>query len=71
MVQEFRKKLQAGIASQFIDHGPYHSLYFTDPNGLNLEITFRLTTRDQEVALRKVARRTLDSWVSRSADQRR
>ena len=63
-VQEYRARLSAaGIPNSYIDHGPYHSLYFIDPNGLNLEITFKAPgTREYENASRQIARKTLDDW---------
>jgi glyoxylase I family protein len=38
-IQHFQKKLKAaGVKVDYVDHGVYHSIYFTDPNGLNLEL---------------------------------
>jgi len=62
-VQMFRTRLSAaGIPNNYIDHGPYHSLYFCDPNGLNLEITFKTASNELELMLRSSARSTLDDW---------
>lgn len=65
-VQNYRERLtNAGIQTMFIDHGLYRSLYFTDPNGINLEITYKIEgTADFEVKSRKVARKLLDSWIA-------
>jgi hypothetical protein len=42
----------------------YHSLYFNDPNGINLEITYKTKgTAEHEVKARKVARSLLDAWT--------
>ncbi len=66
-VQAYRKKLTAaGVESKYIDHGMYHSLYFNDPNGINLEITYKTKgTAEHEVKARKVARSLLDAWTSK------
>jgi glyoxylase I family protein len=66
IVQDYRQRLMAaGIEAHYVDHGFYHSLYFTDPNGINLEITHKLEhALDFEAKMRKVARPLLDSWTA-------
>jgi hypothetical protein len=47
----------------YIDHGQYHSLYFNDPNSLNLEITFKAPgTIEFETLSRKTAHSILSDW---------
>lgn len=64
-VQAFRSRLEdAGIETQFVDHGMYHSLYFRDPNDILLEITFKTEgTAEFESKARKVARKLFDQWL--------
>lgn len=66
-VQSFRTRLEAaGVKTQYVDHGLYHSLYFTDPNGINLEVTYKPPgTADFEAKSRKIASKLLDDWVAR------
>jgi len=66
-VQSFRTRLEAaGVETQYVDHGLYHSLYFTDPNGINLEVTYKAPgTADFEAKSRKIASQLLDDWVAK------
>jgi catechol 2,3-dioxygenase-like lactoylglutathione lyase family enzyme len=61
----FRKRLQAaGVAFWEEDHGPQHSLYFPDPNGVILEITTPasvLGEPDSEALARAAA------WIAQTA----
>lgn len=67
IVQKFRRRLEvAGIETRYTDHGVYHSLYFTDPNGHNLEITCKPPSNAEFTGKsRKVARAIFDDWVAR------
>ncbi len=64
-VQNYRAKLEAaGVPTNFIDHGLYHSLYFTDPNGINLEITFKPGgTAEFEAKSRKIVNDLFNDWL--------
>jgi catechol 2,3-dioxygenase-like lactoylglutathione lyase family enzyme len=66
-VQEFRRRLEeAGADTRYTDHGVYHSLYFTDPNGHNLEITYKPASHAEFVGKsRKVVREVFKSWVTK------
>jgi catechol 2,3-dioxygenase-like lactoylglutathione lyase family enzyme len=69
LVQDFRQRLEkAGIAAHYIDHDIYHSLYFTDPNGHNLEITFRPESNVEFMGKsRKVAHQIFEGWTAKRA----
>jgi catechol 2,3-dioxygenase-like lactoylglutathione lyase family enzyme len=64
-VMGFKAKLDAaGIANEYMDHGVFHSLYFNDPNGLNLEFVTRVpATAEYDRASRLSARRDLAQWL--------
>jgi glyoxylase I family protein len=65
-VQDYRQRLEAaGIEVQYIDHaGMYHSLYFRDPNGLLLEVTYKPEgTAEFEAKARLVAAQIMDDWI--------
>jgi glyoxylase I family protein len=67
MVQNYRRKLEAaGVPTNYIDHGQYHSIYFTDPNGINLEITFKPeATAEFEAKSRKIASDLFNDWLAK------
>ncbi len=51
-------------------HGIIHSIYFFDPNGHRLELTYRSGTPDQMAELKRVAPLMLDEWsVTKKAPQ--
>ena len=51
-------------------HGIIHSIYFFDPNGHRLELTYRSGTPDQMTELKRVAPLMLDEWsVTKKAPQ--
>jgi glyoxylase I family protein len=72
-VQEFRRRLEkAGVATRYTDHGVYHSLYFTDPDGHNLEITYKPASNAEfEGKSRKVVREIFNSWAAKRSRYRR
>jgi len=61
----FKSKLDAaGIQNMYMDHGVFHSLYFNDPNGLNLEFVTKASGYDDfDRAARLSARSDLDRWL--------
>ncbi len=65
IIQSYRERLEAaGVATKYIDHGLYHSLYFSDPNGLNLELTHKPAgTVAFEAKIRKISRKLIDDWI--------
>ena len=65
-VMRFKSKLDAaGIANMYMDHGVFHSLYFNDPNGLNLEFVTKAQGYDEfDRAARVSARSDLKRWLS-------
>ena len=73
IVQEFRRRLEeAGVATRYTDHGVYHSLYFADPDGLNLEITCKPASNAEFVEKsRKVVREIFNGWVAKRSCYRR
>jgi len=64
-VMGFKAKLDAaGIANEYMDHGVFHSLYFNDPNGLNLEFVTRVpATAEYDRTARLSARHDLAQWL--------
>ena len=51
-------------------HGIIHSIYFFDPNGHRLELTYRSGTPQQMAELKRVAPLMLDEWsVTKKAPQ--
>jgi glyoxylase I family protein len=49
----------------YMDHGVFHSLYFNDPNGLNLEFVTKAQGYDEfDRAARVSARSDLKRWLS-------
>jgi glyoxylase I family protein len=63
-IADFKARLDAaGIPSKYIDHEVYHSLYFNDPNGLNMEfVTKSPVTDEYEKMAAQVARRDMELW---------
>jgi catechol 2,3-dioxygenase-like lactoylglutathione lyase family enzyme len=66
IVQEFRRRLEeARVATRYTDHSVYHSLYFADPDGHNLEIAYKPPASVEFMGKsRKVARQVFNGWVS-------
>jgi len=64
-VMGFKAKLDAaGIANMYMDHAVFHSLYFNDPNGLNLEFVTKVpATAEHDRAARLSARLDLTQWL--------
>jgi catechol 2,3-dioxygenase-like lactoylglutathione lyase family enzyme len=61
----FRSRLQAAaVAFWEEDHGPQHSLYFPDPNGVILEITTPATTLGEPDP---TARTRAEAWIAQGA----
>ena len=61
---DFKTKLEgAGTKVSYVDHGAFHSIYFVDPNGLNLELC-SLPAIAEEFAYRasKIAHEELRKW---------
>lgn len=70
ILMDWRDKLNAGGVPCFgpIDHGFVKSVYFSDPNGLPLEITTRAADHDSIMAEEaKTARAVIDAWTARKA----
>jgi glyoxylase I family protein len=65
----YRKRLEeAGYAGRYIDHGAFHSLYVTDPNGMNLELTYTPPAAEGDLLRAEaVAHDVLKEWVSTRA----
>jgi glyoxylase I family protein len=64
-VMQFKAKLDAaGITNMYMDHGVFHSLYFNDPNGLNLEFVTKAEGYEEfDRASRVSARTDLNRWM--------
>ncbi|MBF6570796.1 MAG: VOC family protein [Candidatus Binataceae bacterium] len=64
--EEVKRRLEAaGYKTDVIDHGYCRSLYFTDPNGLNLEFAVDHPDWDKIVALRTAsAHDDLKKWIA-------
>jgi glyoxylase I family protein len=63
-IEHFKTKLEAnGTKTTYVDHGAFHSIYFVDPNGLNLELC-SLPAIAEEFAYRasKIAHDELKKW---------
>ncbi|MFZ4688063.1 MAG: VOC family protein [Polymorphobacter sp.] len=70
MMIEWRDKLNAAGVPCFgpIDHGFVQSVYFSDPNGLPLEITTRVAVHDAIMAQEAAhARAIVDGWTAKKA----
>lgn len=69
IVQDFRQRLaKAGIPNRYTDHDVYHSLYFDDPDGHHLEITFKPESNAEFLGKsRKVVREIFDAWIRKRA----
>jgi glyoxylase I family protein len=67
VLDEFKRRLAAAnVPTMLLDHGVYHSLYFNDPNGLNLELLATTPiTMEHECKSTIVARRELRTWMQR------
>jgi catechol 2,3-dioxygenase-like lactoylglutathione lyase family enzyme len=65
VLKDFEQRLTAAnIRTMLVDHLVYHSLYFNDPNGLNLElVTTTPITDEHERKSTTVARRELATWM--------
>ena len=70
-VMRFKRRLdEAGINNMYMDHEVFHSLYFNDPNGLNLEIVTKVpATIDYERSARITAREDLGRWMQQRSEQ--
>jgi catechol 2,3-dioxygenase-like lactoylglutathione lyase family enzyme len=69
----FQRRLEENGVAVFgpIDHHFCHSIYFFDPNGLNLEFTVRDGKHDAILAEEAAnGPRVMGEWVSRTADVR-
>jgi catechol 2,3-dioxygenase-like lactoylglutathione lyase family enzyme len=67
---EWRNKLNAAGVPCFgpIDHGFVKSVYFSDPNGLPLEITARVAAHDAIMAQEAShARAVVDGWTAKKS----
>jgi catechol 2,3-dioxygenase-like lactoylglutathione lyase family enzyme len=72
-IEYFRRKLEAnGVKHSYVDHGAFHSIYFEDPNGLNLELC-TLPEIAEEFGYRaaKIAHDELKKWQKIRATVRR
>jgi len=69
VVQDFRQRLEkAGIINRYTDHDVYHSLYFDDPDGHHLEVTFKPESNAEFIGKsRKVVREIFDAWSQKRA----
>jgi glyoxylase I family protein len=65
-VRAWKERIEgAGIPVMPIDHGYCYSIYFHDPNGMEVEITTRVAkTREIMDAAGRTARTTLDRWLA-------
>jgi catechol 2,3-dioxygenase-like lactoylglutathione lyase family enzyme len=52
------------------DHGIIRSIYFFDPNGVRLELTTRITGRDELARGIPEARAALEAWTAEKAARR-
>ena len=70
IVQNYKRRLnEVGIANRYTDHGVYHSLYFNDPDGFNLEITYKPPSNAEfEGKSRKVVRELFNSWTAKRSN---
>jgi catechol 2,3-dioxygenase-like lactoylglutathione lyase family enzyme len=64
-VIQYKEKLKiAGKKSRYIEHGDDCSIYFVDPNGINLEILYESPReRNESTVERNIARGILEDWV--------
>jgi catechol 2,3-dioxygenase-like lactoylglutathione lyase family enzyme len=72
-LKHFQTKLEAArIKYSYIDHGAFHSVYFEDPNGLNLELC-SVPPVGEEFGYRaaKIAHDELKNWQKIRATVRR
>lgn len=62
----FKKKLvDAGVEVFETDHGYCYSIYFHDPNGMQVELTTQVPVTDEMMSeVGPHARETLDRWLS-------
>jgi catechol 2,3-dioxygenase-like lactoylglutathione lyase family enzyme len=68
-LEAFRTRISAAGVTVFgpIDHHFVHSIYFYDPNGINLEITYRDAAHDRIMAEEgSQARALMDRWTERT-----
>jgi catechol 2,3-dioxygenase-like lactoylglutathione lyase family enzyme len=73
-VMAFKARLDAHGVPAFgpIDHHFCHSLYFYDPNGINVEITVRDPRHDAIMAAEaQNARALMAEWTSRTVEQKK
>jgi glyoxylase I family protein len=69
-VMQFKAKLDAaGVKNMYMDHVVFHSLYFNDPNGLNLEFVTKVPVTDEfDRTAKESAHCDLAQWLeSRSS----
>ena len=72
-MMDFKARLDAADIPCFgpIDHHFVHSIYFYDPNGLNLEITCRDASHDQVMETEAAnAKAVIAAWTARTAAQK-
>jgi glyoxylase I family protein len=64
-IMGFKARLDAaGVSNMYMDHEVFHSLYFNDPNGLNLEFVTKVpATAEYDRTARVEARRNLTGWL--------
>ncbi len=63
-IEYFKKRLESfDIDVEYIDHGAFHSIYFTDPNGLNVEFaSFTPVTEEFLYRAANTAHDELKKW---------
>lgn len=68
VLELWRQRLQrAGVQFSTIDHGFLHSLYFYDPNGIRLEITWKTPSyASQMEGERAAAHQKIVEWTKRT-----
>jgi catechol 2,3-dioxygenase-like lactoylglutathione lyase family enzyme len=72
-IMAFKARLDAAGVPCFgpLDHHFVHSIYFYDPNGINVEITCRDPKHDAIMANEAAsARQIIDTWTARTAAQK-
>lgn len=72
-VVEAKRRLEAAGVDVLgvTDHGFVQSIYFFDPNGIRLELTFESGPREYMDEKRAHARAELDAWSREKAEMRR
>jgi len=67
VIDAFKRRLEsAGVPTIYTNHEVYHSLYFNDPNGLNLELVTKSPSTDEyERKAPQVAHQQLELWMNK------